>query len=211
MSELVHRPSGPQTRLIGPGFGHERDVGIGEGARRGPQARPVHGPHPAATELGRGELRGEGIGLGALTPAVVTGGAVTDGADGTQVDAGCGVLVDQDRRHGVEEAQSGDESTEPVHHVHGDDTAHITTDHAAVLVTKLVMDQRVEVAAVGDDVVGVIGRQIRIPVTTQIGDDHLVAGGDQRLDVAPPDPFGLRIAVDEQQRSPTDALMHVRE
>ena len=70
------------------------------------------------------------------------------------------------------------------------------------------MHQRVQIARIGDDVVVIVGRQVAVADTAKIRCDDLEARRGQRLDVAPPDPLGLRIAVDQQQWRPADSLVN---
>ena len=77
------------------------------------------------------------------------------------------------------------------------------------LVAEALGDQRVEVAAVGGDVVEPVRPDLAVAEAAEVGDDHLEAGGGQRRDHPPEDPLGLRPAVDEQQRHAPDPLAHV--
>ena len=74
-----------------------------------------------------------------------------------------------------------------------------------------VVHQRVQVAGVEDEVVGVLYGEIGVAVAAQVGHDDFKARSDQRPYVAPPDAFGLRVAVDQQERVAADALAQVRE
>ena len=71
------------------------------------------------------------------------------------------------------------------------------------------MHERVAVDRERGDVVEVVRREARVAVTAEIGSDDLEARGGERADVAPPDPLGLRVPVEQQQRDTARALAHV--
>ena len=104
-----------------------------------------------------------------------------------------------------------DEVVEAVHEVDADDTADVAARDHAPLVAEHVVHERVDVAGVHREVVDVVGREVAVAVPAQVGDDDLEARRRERRDVAPPDPLGLGVAVEQQQRVPADALAHVRE
>ncbi len=119
-----------------------------------------------------------------------------------------GEVLEQERRHGVEEHQLLHESRVAVEKVAGDGAAEVTGDHAAPLVAEHIVDEQVQVAAPGGEVVHVLGRHVRIAVAAQVGGDHLVAGVGKRADVAPPDALRLGVSVDQKQRISADAFVH---
>ena len=95
--------------------------------------------------------------------------------------------------------------------VHRDGTAQIAADHPATLMTEHVVNEKVDVATPGGEVVHIVGRQVRVAVAAQVGRDHLMAGLGQRRDVAPPDAFRLGIAVQEQQRIAANTFVDERQ
>ena len=60
------------------------------------------------------------------------------------------------------------------------------TQHDPV-VAEVVVDERVEVAAVGGHVVEAVRADVAVAEAAQVGDDHLEAGGGERLDDLPED------------------------
>ena len=163
-----------------------------------------------AAALGFGvELVGELIGRRSLAVPVVTGRAGSDRSHRTEVDAGGDIVLDAHRRDGVEEHQLVDEARVAVHEIDRCGTTDVAADDAARPVAEEVVDEQVHVAAVGGEVVHIVGGQVRVPEATEVRHDHLVAGGDEGVDVAPPDPLRLRVPVEQQQRVPADTLADV--
>ena len=64
------------------------------------------------------------------------------------------------------------------------------------LVAEVVVHEGVEVAAVRGHVVEAVGADVAVAEAAQVGDDHLEAGGGERLDHPPVDALGLGPAVD---------------
>ena len=98
-----------------------------------------------------------------------------------------------------------------MHEVDADDAPDVAAGDRGLRVPQHVVHERVDVARVHREVVDVVRRQIAVAVPAEIGDDDLEARGRERRDVAPPDAFGLGIAVQQEQRVTTDAFSHVRE
>ena len=89
---------------------------------------------------------------------------MTDGPDRSDVDACFGVVVEQERRHGVEEHQLLHETRIAMQEVTGDGAAEVTADHDTPLVAEHTVDEQIEVAAPGREVVHVRRRHIRVAV-----------------------------------------------
>jgi hypothetical protein len=98
-----------------------------------------------------------------------------------------------------------------VHEVDADHPTDVATGDGAAVVAEHIVHERVHVARVHREVVDVGGRQIAVAVAAQVGDDDLEPGGGEWRDVAPPDPLGLRIAVEQEQWVSADALADVGE
>jgi len=64
-----------------------------------------------------------------------------------------------------------------------------------------------EVARVDDEVVPIVGRDVAVSDAAEIGNDDFETSCGQRLDVAPPDPLRLRVAVNQQQRDAANAFV----
>src|SRR5262249_19496683 len=78
-------------------------------------------------------------------------------------------------------------------------------------VSEDIVYQRMEVARVRSGIVEAVGCEVRVAEAAQIGNDHLEAGGSERLDVASPDALRLRPAGHQEQRHAAAALAPVGE
>ena len=146
-----------------------------------------------------------------MAAAVVTSGSIGNCFDRTDVNTCSYVRVDHHWRHRVEEAQRVDETFESMHHVDSDNSADVSTDHANVFMTKNVMHQRVQIAAVGDEVVGIGFREIRIAMSPKVGNNDLKTSSNKRFDIAPPNALRFRIAVNQKERISADTFTDISE
>jgi hypothetical protein len=155
VTKLIDRPTSAQTRFVGPRFGHEVDVGIGERPRRCPKAWSVHCRDPCTPQCRCAQFSGKYIGFATLSTSVVARRTISDCFDRTNINTRCNVCVDDHRRNGVKETQPVDEALEPLHHVNSDNAANVSANNSDVLMTEYVVGEFVEIAAVGNEVVGI--------------------------------------------------------
>jgi hypothetical protein len=64
--------------------------------------------------------------------------------------------------------------------------------------TEDVVREFVEIAAVGNEVVGIAVGKAGVPMATEIGNDDFKPSGNEWLNVSPPNSLGFRISVNEQ-------------
>ena len=77
------------------------------------------------------------------------------------------------------------------------------------LMAENVMGEFVKIATVGNEVVGIAFRKTRVSMTTKVGNDHFKAGGDERLNVSPPNSLCFWVPMNEKKRIPTDTFTHI--
>ncbi|MEE8166526.1 MAG: hypothetical protein V3T64_13225 [Myxococcota bacterium] len=65
--------------------------------------------------------------------------------------------------------------------------------------TQDVVDQRIQITGVEHEIVFIILGEVGVPVAAQIGHDHFVSGLGKGSNISPPDAFGLRVAMHEQE------------
>ena len=92
-----------------------------------------------------------------------------------------------------------------------DNPTEIARCRRASLMTEHVAHERVDVMRHCCGVVEAVGREVRVAEAAEVWDDHLEPGFCQWRDVAPPDAFGLRIAMQEKDGESAGALPDVGE
>lgn len=100
------------------------------------------------------------------------------------------------QNHSVEEALPHHDAREAQAEVLHHHAAEIAGGGDAPRVAQEVVHESVQIARMRGGVVEPVGRQVGI-ADAQIGNDHLEAGGGERLDVALPDALRLRPAVQD--------------
>jgi hypothetical protein len=96
-----------------------------------------------------------------------------------------------------------------LHHVNSDNAANVSANNSDVLMTEYVVGEFVEIAAVGNEVVGIAVGKAGVSMASKVGNDYFEASSNEWLNVSPPNSLGFRVTMNKEKRVPAHSFSHV--